>query len=92
MIPVYLAQLLANCTINLSPKVVVPGFFGLLAVSVVCELGHWGIKADFGSVMTGIVVIMITLGILTPHTTIIGGTTLPTIDLTSTRNEREPKP
>jgi hypothetical protein len=53
-------------TLNISPKVAVPGFVGLATAASVCTLHHYGVSVDAGTAATGIVIVMVMLGWITP--------------------------
>lgn len=66
VLPTYIAELAAKSTLNLSPKVTIPGLVGFAALSIVCEAGKYGIHLDLGIVAYGVIFAMISLGIIVP--------------------------
>lgn len=66
IIPSYIAQIAANAKLRLSPKVTIPGFAGLGAYAITCELGKYGIHPDMSTIALGIIWAMILLGVVVP--------------------------
>lgn len=62
VLPPALAQLLQGTHLNFSPKVAVPGFVGLAALSACCELDRYHYHVDFFSAAFAIVNAMLFLG------------------------------
>ena len=66
VIPAYIAQLAAHSTLSLSPKVSIPAIIGSTTFAAVCELTHYGVHVDWGTVCLAIVSGMVALGWIVP--------------------------